>query len=80
MTQGSSELGARASEENAGLCCYAKILTHTTSWRTARKLLYLGVCSFDAVGEISILYWFEHHWRGVISTSVLVLFGSSIFL
>ena len=31
MTLGSSELGAGASEENAGLCCYAKISTHTAA-------------------------------------------------
>ena len=79
MTQGSSELGARASEENAGLCCYAKISTHTTAWRAMKNRCTWASAASMLWERFPFCTGSEASLEGVISTSVLVLFGSSIF-
>ena len=78
MTLGSSELGAGASE-NAGLCCYAKILTHTTAWRAMKNCCTWASAASMLWERFPFCTGSEASLEGVISTSVLVLFGSSIF-
>lgn len=61
----SAQLGAGASEKKALRVCAARISVRTVAQKSNGKKPNLDFCSFNAVGEISILYRFRSitGWR-----------------